>query len=774
MPIWAVNSRVRLSRDELHQLRWLLGLVLVLLAFWTLYGLEIGGIAWRTGFFVTAATAFIWPAWPSYIPAWVRRWSLILGASALFSEFIATRFDVLSGLVLLVSLLTLSRGLQYRRLREDWQLILLCLFIIVLSGVLTLDLLFGVQILLFAVVTMAMLFVMNLLQRDAGRALTREDWRQFHWGHFFNRVRQAVDLRQLFQAAVLFGGLVLVGTLIFVAMPRYQFEQSFAFAGVKGVAGFRGDIQYNEKWSIDQDDSVAFRVDAPPGFKFTANALPYWRMIVLDEYRNDGFKQSNPIQGARPPEFRRLVHYPEPDNRMARPHLADVAPTTGVWKFYLEGNVSEYLPVLGTFDNLTFSSTQSFFQREDMQIYRIEQPSPKVLGYEIENMVVADAMPASFREVVPNLTPANLTLAKLTLADVDAMHGHYLPYPYTYFGLPENPADRAILDGIVKEIKGDQPNMPLPDFIKATTVYLAKNHPQAMSADLTGKGAPAHDMLVRWLNTPHSSGWCEYFAGAFTLLVRDAGFPARVVAGFKGATYNSVQNYYSVHQAYAHAWSEVFDGKNRWLRVDPMPGGDLSLSGAAAGSAGGGITSTSGWNAYLDGLRMIWYRRVINFDQTDQAQLADTVEQYSKSLAQNIGQWFASAWQVIVGLFNQPLTGTRLFILGSLLAAVVLAWWRAGALRNAWLQLSGSRWLTRAHRLSPVRLNAGRWLRRFEPVWLAHAADLPPAERTAWTRVRGELLALRYGPSDPSANPAETFNQARRLLRTIKRQPANR
>jgi hypothetical protein len=771
MPIWAANSRARLSRDELHQLRWLLGLVLVLLAFWTLYGMEIGGIAWRTAFFVTAASAFIWPAWPSYIPDWVRRWSLILGAAALFSEFIATRFDVLSGLVLMVSLLALSRGLQYRRLREDWQLILLCLFIIVLSGVLTLDLLFGVQILLFAVVTMALLFVMNLLQRDAGRALSRDDWRHFRWRHFLSRVWQAVDLRQLLQAALLFGGLVLVGTVIFVAMPRYQFEQSFAFAGVKGVAGFRSDIQYQESWSIDQDDSVAFRVDAPPGFKFTST--PYWRMIVLDKYGDNGFQQSNPSQGVKLPEFHRLAHYPDPDNKGARPHLGDVAATSGIWKFYLEGNVSEYLPVLGTFDNLTFSSTQSFYPREDLQVYRIEQPSPKVLGYEIENMTWADAMPASGREMIPNLTSANLTLAKLTLADVDAMHGHLLPYPYTYFGLPENKDDRAILDGIVKEIKGNQPNMSVKDFINAAVDYLGKNHPQAMSADLTGKGGKAHDMLVRWLNTPHSSGWCEYFAGAFTLLVRDAGFPARVVAGFKGASYNSMENYYSIHQAYAHAWAEVFDGKNRWLRVDPMPGGDGLLSGAA-GSAGGGITSVSGWNAYLDGLRMIWYRRVINFDQTDQMQLADTVEQYGKDLAQSFNQWFSSTWQHIVGWFKQPLTATRAFILGSVLVAIVLMWWRAGALRNAWLRVSGNRWLARAHRLSPIRINAGRWLRRFEPVWLAHAAQLPPAERTVWTRVRGELLALRYGPADPAANPAQTFQQAKRLLRSLKRQPVSR
>jgi transglutaminase-like putative cysteine protease len=765
MPTLAANSRARLNRDELHQLRWLLGLALVLLAFWTLFGLDIGGITWRAVFLLTAASAFIWPAWPGYIPNWIRRWSLILGATALISEITATHFDVLSGLVLLVSLLTLSRGLQYRRLREDWQLILLCLFIIVLSGVLTLDLLFGLQILLFTIVTMALLFVMNLLQRDASRELSRDDWRQFRWRHFMNRVWQAVDLRQLAQATTLFGGLVLVGTLIFVAMPRYQFEQSFSFAGVKGVAGFRGDIQYSEKFSIDEDDSIAFRVDAPENFKFTT-ATPYWRMIVLDDYRNNGFKPSNPSKGLRPPEFRRFTRYPELGSSFARPHLKDVAPVPGVWRFYLEGNVSEYLPILGTFDNLTFSSTQSFYSREDMQVYRIEQPSAKVLGYEIENMTLADAMPAVARDVPPNLT----------LAEVDAMRAHapFLVYPYTYFGLPEQPDDRAILDRIVKEIEGARTNLSLNDFNAAAVDYLNKHHPPAMKSDLTGKEGNGHDLLVRWLNTPNSPGWCEYFAGAFVLLARDAGFPARVVAGYKGAVYNPMENYYSVNQRYAHAWAEVFDGKDRWVRVDPLPGTDVSLTDAAGKSTNGGIVSASGWNAYLDSLRMIWYRRIINFDQTDQAQLIDTVEQTGRNLAQRVGQWFNDSWQAVKIWVLAPMSATHYFILGSLLAALVLAWWQASALRNFWLRLSGNQWLGRMNRLSPVRLNAGRWLRRFEPVWLEHLAERPLADRPQWNHVRGELLALRYGPPNHAINPAQTFKEAARLLRSVKTQPARR
>jgi hypothetical protein len=150
------------------------------------------------------------------------------------------------------------------------------------------------------------------------------------------------------------------------------------------------------------------------------------------------------------------------------------------------------------------------------------------------------------------------------------------------------------------------------------------------------------------------------------------------------------------------------------------------------------------------------------------------VEDYSRAQIKNFQAWFANSWQAVKTGFLELMSGAHYFILGSLLAAVVLIWWQAAPLRNAWLRLSGNRWLGRVNHLSPVRLSAGRWLRRFEPVWLAHSTDLSPSERTQWSQVRGELLALRYGPPNPSANPALTFKQARQLLRSIKRQPARK
>jgi transglutaminase-like putative cysteine protease len=64
-------------------------------------------------------------------------------------------------------------------------------------------------------------------------------------------------------------------------------------------------------------------------------------------------------------------------------------------------------------------------------------------------------------------------------------------------------------------------------------------------------------------------GFCEHYAAALAVLVRAAGVPARVVAGYQGGEINPVNGTVVVHQFDAHAWNEVwFKGKG-WVRVDP-------------------------------------------------------------------------------------------------------------------------------------------------------------------------------------------------------------
>lgn len=65
------------------------------------------------------------------------------------------------------------------------------------------------------------------------------------------------------------------------------------------------------------------------------------------------------------------------------------------------------------------------------------------------------------------------------------------------------------------------------------------------------------------------NGFCIHYAGAMTFVLRAAGIPARVVAGYQGGEINTAGNYLSVHQFDAHAWLEYWVAGRGWVSVDP-------------------------------------------------------------------------------------------------------------------------------------------------------------------------------------------------------------
>jgi transglutaminase-like putative cysteine protease len=64
-------------------------------------------------------------------------------------------------------------------------------------------------------------------------------------------------------------------------------------------------------------------------------------------------------------------------------------------------------------------------------------------------------------------------------------------------------------------------------------------------------------------------GFCEHYAASFTVLMRAAGIPTRIVTGYQGGEINPVDNYLIVRQQDAHAWAEVWLKGEGWVRVDP-------------------------------------------------------------------------------------------------------------------------------------------------------------------------------------------------------------
>jgi transglutaminase-like putative cysteine protease len=109
-------------------------------------------------------------------------------------------------------------------------------------------------------------------------------------------------------------------------------------------------------------------------------------------------------------------------------------------------------------------------------------------------------------------------------------------------------------------------------------------------------------------------GHCEYFAGSMVLMLRSLGIPARVVEGFNGMEATSNPGEYLVRFSKAHAWVEALLDKDHWTTLDPTPPGrdDPSLRSL--------MTRMTDW---LDRAEFMWVRRVVNFDKSDQLELAE-------------------------------------------------------------------------------------------------------------------------------------------------------
>ena len=64
-------------------------------------------------------------------------------------------------------------------------------------------------------------------------------------------------------------------------------------------------------------------------------------------------------------------------------------------------------------------------------------------------------------------------------------------------------------------------------------------------------------------------GFCAHYASATAFLLRSAGIPARIVAGYQGGSAGADEAYLIVRQYDAHAWVEAWIDGRGWLRLDP-------------------------------------------------------------------------------------------------------------------------------------------------------------------------------------------------------------
>ncbi|MDH5484219.1 MAG: DUF3488 and transglutaminase-like domain-containing protein, partial [Gammaproteobacteria bacterium] len=107
-------------------------------------------------------------------------------------------------------------------------------------------------------------------------------------------------------------------------------------------------------------------------------------------------------------------------------------------------------------------------------------------------------------------------------------------------------------------------NKPADIINHALNLFNQQNFIYTLNPPLT----PGFDPVDQFLFETRK-GFCEHYASSFTVLMRAAGIPARVVTGYQGGTINPINSVLTVRQSDAHAWSEVWIEDQGWVRIDP-------------------------------------------------------------------------------------------------------------------------------------------------------------------------------------------------------------
>jgi protein-glutamine gamma-glutamyltransferase len=129
-------------------------------------------------------------------------------------------------------------------------------------------------------------------------------------------------------------------------------------------------------------------------------------------------------------------------------------------------------------------------------------------------------------------------------------------------------------------------------------------------------------------------GFCEHFASAFAVLMRAAGIPAHVVAGYQGGTFNRFADYWILRQSDAHAWDEIWIEGRGWIRIDPTSAvAPERVQYGLTGRVNANEPLVSRWQAStpwfadlrlrLDALRQLWRERILLFNQDSQQRLLE-------------------------------------------------------------------------------------------------------------------------------------------------------
>ena len=276
------------------------------------------------------------------------------------------------------------------------------------------------------------------------------------------------------------------------------------------------------------------------------------------------------------------------------------------------------------------------------------------------------------------------------------------------------------------------------------------------------------DPIVAFLQR-HRFGHCEYFASALVALCRSVGVDARLVTGFVAMEWDAGTRQYVVRESNAHAWVEVRTGRFLWSSLDPTPPASLEAIAAS------GRSWVDRFRWIYDRVELFWSSRIASYDGAVQASLAERLGRNIGSASDRFTVWLDATVDSVSRGLSLGRAATLWFVA---VTSMVLAAVAAGALvlrrrrrlrRRAGLgpDAGGPALEAAAGHFEAMALWAAAGLR--PPRWQPPRAFLESLDRR-WTEAVAESLPIvdlhyrsRFAGETPST--AELGEMRDRLVR---------
>ena len=667
-------------------------------------------------------------------------------------------------------------GAKLFQLAEDkdfTQSMALSLLLLASGSVLNEALSFGVAFMAYVICSTLALTVQHLNvevteQHGSGRSRTRVE---------------AIILWSALGLAVL----IFLGSIaFFFAFPRIGFGL-FVQNNRTGVAtsGFGDTVELGGHGTIREDGTVIMRVKFPNGPPDNPAGL-YFRGLSLDNYDGrswrdeDDYGQNHSVQ--RELEGRGYLIGEATDGTWEE--ATDGAIVTDVYLEPLQSDVLfsvGHFTALGLPDDVT-DLPENWFGRSvradltgEVSLSQRSTQGVMYRAYSQENLPTIDALrEARYADLGDSLTEIiDLAVRRLAEEQGQPLPPDYAPLSEASLGnLAANGNQRGRFHARLARHYLQLPDGQITDRMRAWVNERRATNPLDVdfalevqrslrtleyTTDLPRPSGPDANLVDEFL-FDWQRGHCEYFATAMVVLLRTGGVPARIVNGFLGADFNQIGTYYSVRQANAHSWVEVYFPELGWVRFDPTP------AGAPSFGDGGFIDRM---RQAIDSLRLTWFRWVVEYDVEKQANaIRDVVESLQGSENAERTALDFSAWvHNAVRWLWQHLLAITLLILFWFIAAAVYR--RRSLNRMPWHTLDWGLGVGWAVLATGVIVQA--WP---NPDWIAAVVTYPPIAITvflAW-QLRKDLFDLGQGRKGRSRGGDFVSNLYARLLRTAEKE----